>query len=110
MPSAMPWLQAAAVAAAGLASAAAQAPAAASADYVIVGGGTAGCVLAAKLCTGLPDAKIVLLERAAPRSAEAVRLPFSSPPRDLPMSARPASQTRVRHSSCLLYTSPSPRD
>jgi hypothetical protein len=42
------------------------------ADYVIVGGGTAGCVLAARLCTGLPEARIVMLERAAPRSPEAV--------------------------------------
>lgn len=38
------------------------------ADYVIVGGGTAGCVLAARLCENLPDSSIVLLERAAPRT------------------------------------------
>ena len=42
------------------------------ADYVIVGGGTAGCVLAARLCTGLPNATIVMMERAEPRSPEAV--------------------------------------
>lgn len=89
MPSAVSWLHAAAVVCSGLSSAAAQAPAAApdaaaaaSADYVIVGGGTAGCVLASKLCVGLPDAKIVLLERAAPRSPEAVRscIPITSLP------------------------------
>lgn len=39
-----------------------------SADFVIVGGGTAGCVMAARLCTELPGAKIVLLERSIPRS------------------------------------------
>ena len=39
-----------------------------SSDYVIVGGGTAGCVLAARLCEALPHAAITLLERGAPRS------------------------------------------
>jgi choline dehydrogenase-like flavoprotein len=39
-------------------------------DFVIVGGGTAGCVLAARLCAGLPDAKIALLEAGTPRTAE----------------------------------------
>lgn len=38
------------------------------ADFVIVGGGTAGCVLAARLCADLPEAKILLLERGAPRT------------------------------------------
>lgn len=36
-------------------------------DVVIVGGGTAGCVLAARLCTRLPSFKIALLERSLPR-------------------------------------------
>ena len=36
------------------------------ADFVIVGGGTAGCVLAARLCSDLPKHKTVLLERGAP--------------------------------------------
>jgi choline dehydrogenase len=40
------------------------------ADYVIVGGGTAGCALAARLCAGLPDAQVTLLERGAPRTAQ----------------------------------------
>jgi choline dehydrogenase-like flavoprotein len=39
-----------------------------TADFVIVGGGTAGCVLASRLCTDLPQASIVLLERGAPRN------------------------------------------
>lgn len=39
-----------------------------SADFVIVGGGTAGCVLASRLCQDLPQSKIVLLERGPPRT------------------------------------------
>ena len=39
-----------------------------SADFVIVGGGTAGCVLATRLCRDLPQASIALLERGAPRN------------------------------------------
>lgn len=38
-----------------------------SADYVIVGGGTAGCVLAARLCTAMPGRTVTLLERGAAR-------------------------------------------
>lgn len=41
-----------------------------SADFVIVGGGTSGCVLAGKLCVALPTAKIVLIERASPRTPQ----------------------------------------
>jgi len=46
-------------------------PAAASsptADFVIVGGCTAGCTLATRLCTALPRARVVLLERGSPRN------------------------------------------
>ena len=39
-----------------------------AADFVIIGGGTAGCVLAARLCENLPEASVVVLERAAPRT------------------------------------------
>ena len=39
-----------------------------AADFVVIGGGTAGCALAARLCESLPDASVVLLERAAPRT------------------------------------------
>ena len=55
-----------------------------SADFVIVGAGTSGCVLASRLCTQLPNASILLLERGLPRdqSAEfivrAARNTFSS--------------------------------
>ena len=48
------------------------APAATEVDYVVVGGGTAGCALAARLCEGLPGASVVLLERGAPRTQEQV--------------------------------------
>jgi alanine dehydrogenase len=43
------------------------------ADYVVVGGGTAGCALAARICEGLPNATVVLLERSLPRTPEQVR-------------------------------------
>ena len=39
------------------------------ADFVIVGGGTAGCALAARLCEGLPHATVAVLERGHPRTA-----------------------------------------
>jgi malic enzyme len=42
------------------------------ADFVVVGGGTAGCALAARICEGLPNAKVVLLERSLPRTDEQV--------------------------------------
>lgn len=37
-------------------------------DVIIVGGGTAGCVLAARLCASLPGLQFTLVERANPRS------------------------------------------
>ena len=39
-------------------------------DYVIVGGGTAGCALAARLCEAKPDQQFVLLERGQKRNAD----------------------------------------
>jgi hypothetical protein len=47
--------------------------AALEADYLVVGGGTAGCALAARICEGLPNATVVLLERSLPRTPEQVR-------------------------------------
>lgn len=50
-------------------------------DFVIVGAGTAGCVMAARLCEALPKAKITLLERASPRNSDAefiVRSPLQA--------------------------------
>lgn len=40
-------------------------------DFVIVGAGTAGCAIAARLCTALPSSKIVLLERGFKRNDKA---------------------------------------
>ncbi|KAI0557091.1 Glucose-methanol-choline oxidoreductase [Gracilaria domingensis] len=50
-------------------------------DVLIVGAGTSGCALAARLCASLPDMHITLLERAQPRSEASdftVRTPRSS--------------------------------
>ena len=41
-----------------------------AADFVIVGGGTSGCVLAARICEIPPDASVVVLERGALRIEE----------------------------------------
>lgn len=40
-------------------------------DIIIIGGGTAGCALAARLCAALPGKNIVILERGSPRSRQA---------------------------------------
>ena len=38
------------------------------ADYIVVGGGTSGCALAARLCEYLPEAQVTVLERGEPRT------------------------------------------
>ncbi|CDF37821.1 unnamed protein product [Chondrus crispus] len=45
-------------------------PEAASPDFVIVGGGTAGCTIAARLCSRVQTASVVVLERGVPRSPQ----------------------------------------
>lgn len=37
-------------------------------DFIIVGAGTSGCTLAARLCTALPHARLLLLERGRSRT------------------------------------------
>lgn len=47
-------------------------------DYIIVGAGTTGCALAARLCALRPESTVTLLERSAPRN-ESQQFMVSSP-------------------------------
>jgi len=63
-------------------SAAAAAAAATLPDFIIVSGGTAGCTLAAGLCTSLSAARTLVLERSVDRNATdefLVRSPRQTP-------------------------------
>ena len=45
-------------------------PSTTAADFVVIGGGTAGCTIAARLCQRLPWAHVVVLEQGGRRTAE----------------------------------------
>ena len=47
-------------------------------DYIIVGGGSAGCVLAARL-SGDPTVKVALIEAGPPDDASEIRTPLAFP-------------------------------
>ncbi|MGW7794353.1 lycopene cyclase family protein, partial [Streptomyces tricolor] len=47
-------------------------------DYVIVGAGAAGCVLAARLSED-PDVRVALIEAGGPDSAQEIHVPAAFP-------------------------------
>lgn len=60
-----------------------------SPDFLILGAGTAGCPLAARLCTLLPNAQITLLERS-PARPKRLNLLIKSPRQALPLWLNPS--------------------
>ena len=70
-------------------------------DHIIVGGGTAGCILAARLSQD-PERSVLLLE-AGPEYPDFKQLPDS-------LKYGWGMLNLEARKACLLYTSPSPRD
>ena len=87
-----------------------------AADYVIVGAGSAGCVLADRLSEG--GAQVVLLEAGPADRHPMIHIPagilslLHHPRLNWNYFSEPETESGNRpiHWPCLLYTSPSPRD
>ena len=83
-------------------------------DYVIVGAGSAGCILAARL-TEDPSVTVALLEAGGSDKSIFIQMPTAlSIPMNMPkynwgFESEPEPGLNGRK-LCLLYTSPSPRD
>ena len=79
------------------------------ADYVIVGAGSAGCVLAGRLSED-PNCSVILIEAGGSDKNLIVQMPSAF---YLPMQSKTLNWGYVAEPEpniCLLYTSPSPRD
>ena len=72
-------------------------------DYVIIGAGSAGCVIANKLSMEAENS-VVLLEAGPDDTALSLKMPAAV------LSNLKSTKHNWAFKGCLLYTSPSPRD